>query len=196
MYTTTLRRFVLVSILIMFAPVPLFAVIALKSGDWLEALAALAFPLALCLSYWWPLGASLAWYRGSTWMKLLYGYLLSLPLYFLPLALLYPAVGATFRPFANGTLPIYLSATPQFFGAVGLLFYLTRRLPRAILATAASVSVVGVLTPFVLMIPSSFVWPEVHEDRIAIVKAHLVDVSARQIEDGRTVYIRNGWITE
>src|SRR5262249_55085455 len=156
---TTLRRFVGISTLFLVAPLPLSVVMGFKSGDWSTSALGFVFTTVLCLFYWWPLGFFLDRYRGLMWRKLGLGYFLSLPLYFITLALLYPVFGATFRPWSNGQLPIYLSATPQFYVMVGLLFYLSRRLPRWTLGTAVVTFAVGLVAPLYLTVASHFVWP-------------------------------------
>jgi enamidase len=196
MNSTTLRRFVWASTLFLMAPLPLFVAMGFKSGDWSTSVLGFAFTAVLCLFYWWPLGFFLDRYQGRMWRKLVLGYFLSLPLYFITLELLYPAVGATFRPWANGQFPIYLSATPQFYLMVRVLFYLTRRLPRWTLGAAMVMFAVGIVGPMYLTIAWNFAWPEPSESRAAIVGARVVDTVEGRIQEGNAVYIRDGRIEE
>jgi enamidase len=195
MDTNTLRRFILVSGLFIATPLPLFAAMGFKAGDWTMSLVGLAFTACLCFLYWWPLGVFLAGFKGRKLSRFFWGYLLSLPLYFATLAALYPLFGGTFRPLSNGQLLIYLSATPQFYVLLRLVFYLSHRLPRGILAAAAVFFTTGVGAPLFLMATGNPVWPKTQE-RVAIVGARIVDTVAGRIVDGQTVYIKDGRIVE
>ena len=86
-------------------------------------------------------------------MKLLGGYLLSLPLYFLTLAVLYHAWGGTaFHPLVDNRWIVYLSATPQFYAMVLLVFYLTTwRTARWILSAAVVVFAGAVYQPRIVV---------------------------------------------
>ncbi|HEY2382794.1 MAG TPA: amidohydrolase family protein [Terriglobia bacterium] len=195
MDTSTFRRFTLVSLLLIFSPLPLYAVMAFKSGDWTTGFLGLALSAGLCFLYWWPLGIFLAWFKGHTLPRLLFGYLLSLPLYFITLAALYPLFGGAFRPWANGNLLIYLSATPEFYVMVWILFYLSRRLARGVLMASAAVFTAGWAMPLLLMNTGNLVWPKT-QDRVAITGARIVDTAAGRIEEGQTIYIKDGRIVE
>jgi imidazolonepropionase-like amidohydrolase len=168
---------------------------AFKSGDWTMGLLGLAFSAGLCFLYWWPLGVFLSWFKGRTMPKFLWGYLLSLPLYFVTLAALYPLFGGTFRPWAKGQLLIYLSATPEFYAMVRLVYYLNRRFAGVILTTAAIVFTAGVATPLLLMTTGKLLWPA-PQDHVAIVGARIVDTATGRIDEGQTVYIKDGRIME
>src|SRR5215470_13097200 len=102
MDTQTFRRFILVSGLFVAAPLPLFAVMGFKSGDWATSIFGLALPAGLSLLYWWPLGAFLASYKGRRVKTFFLGYLFSLVAYFTTLTVLYSLSGGTFRPWKNG----------------------------------------------------------------------------------------------
>src|SRR5215468_3678981 len=195
MDTNTFRRFLLVSGLFIAAPLPLFAAMGFASGDWTTAGLGLAFSAELCVLYWWPLGGFLAAYKGQPRLRWVLGYLVSLPLYFVTLAALYPLFGGTFRPFGNGRLVIYLSATPQFYALVRLLHYLARRLPRGIVAAAGVTFSAGLIPPVVLMTTGQRTWPG-RLEKIAIVDSRIVDVAAGSLLDAQTIYIKNGWIEE
>src|SRR5271154_2873367 len=159
----TIRDFFTSSALIIAAPLPLASVLTFKTGGWPAVLLVLAGGLALGLLYWWPLGAFLALPTERRWIKILCGYLLSLPLYFLTLAVLYPLWGgSTFHPLVNGRWIIYLSATPQFYAMVLLRFYLStsRRTARWTMRATACVLAVGILAPLYLMATTSPRWPQ------------------------------------
>src|SRR5215831_19573171 len=143
----TFRRFVLVSGLFIAAPLALFAAMGFKSGDWTTSLLGPALSAGLCLLYWWPLGAFLAAFKGRGVKKFILGYLFSLVAYFVTLAVLYPLFGGRFRPWANGQFFVYLSATPQFYVMVRILFYLSRRFPRSILAAGGITCAAGLAAP-------------------------------------------------
>jgi imidazolonepropionase-like amidohydrolase len=195
MDTQTFRRFILVSGLFIAAPLPLFAVMGFKSGDWTTSLLGLALSAGLCLLYWWPLGAFLASYKGRQVKKFFLGYLFSLVAYFTTLTVLYPLFGGTFRPWAHGRLFVYLSATPQFYVLVRILFYLNRRFRRSILAAAAVTFATGLVSPFIFLTAVRLPWPA-RQQQVAIAGARLVDTASGSITDGQTVYIKDGRIDE
>jgi imidazolonepropionase-like amidohydrolase len=195
---STFRGFLTTSVLFIAAPLPLMACLAFKMGGWLDVLLALAGGLGLCLLYWWPIGAFLSWRKGRTWIRLLSGYLLSLPLYFLTLWVLYPAWGAaTFHPFVNGRWTIYLTATPQFYGLVLLLFYLTTgRTGRWTRRGAVVVFAAGVFVPVYLTAAMSLNWPKRESNHVVITGARIVDAPTDRIVDGQNVYVNDGRIVE
>lgn len=158
----------------------------------------LAGGLGLGVLYWWPIGAFLSWRKRRTWIRLLSGYLLSLPLYFLTLWVLYPMWGgATFHPFVNGRWTIYLTATPQFYGLVLLLFYLTTwRTARWTRRGAAAVFAAGILLPVYLMVTLRLNWPKRDSNHVVITNARIVDAPAGRIVDGQNVYVDDGRIVE
>jgi imidazolonepropionase-like amidohydrolase len=195
MDTNTFRRFLLASSLFIAAPLPLFVAMGFASGDWSMAGLGLAFTAGLCILYWWPLGGFLAAYKGRIFLRWLLGYLISLPFYFVTLAALYPLFGGTFRPFSRGHLIVYLSATPQFYALVRLLHYLSRRLPRGIIAAAGVTFSAGLIAPIVLMTTGQRTWPGGAE-KIAIVDSRIVDVDAGSLVDAQAIYIKDGRIVE
>src|SRR3954468_23031761 len=114
--------FMLVSLILCLAGVPVFATAeflmtrhladpALAAGSW----------LFLAVGYWWPLGAWLFRDRYRLWVRLLLGYVLSLPLYFAGLWVAYAAVGYHFAPANAAMWGTYLSASPWFYLYVVLL---------------------------------------------------------------------------
>ena len=192
------RGFLTTSSLFIAAPLPLAACLALKTGGWPDVLAVLAGGLVLGLLYWWPLGAFLSWSKRRTGMKLLSGYLLSVPLFFLTLAALYPAWGhAVFHPLVNRRWIIYLSATPTFYALVVLRFYLTTwRTARWTLIGSTCVFAAGVFAPFYLTAATSLNWPAREGNRLVITGAHIVDAASNRIVDGQNVYVDDGRIVE
>lgn len=177
---------------------PLVACLALKGDGWIAVLPVLAGGLALGVLYWWPLGAFLSWRKGRTWVRLLGGYLFSLPLYFATLAVLYPWWGgATFHPFVDGRWIIYLSATPQFYALAVLLFYLTTwRTARWALIGAAFTLAVGILAPLYLITAANPRWPKRESNVTVITGARIVDAVSNRVVYGQNVYIQSGRITE
>src|SRR5262249_11180424 len=104
-------RFLTTTTLLFAAPLPLFVCLTLKLGGLRAALEAPAGELLLALLYWLPIGVWLSFSKARFWTKLLLGYLLSLPLYFTALTILYPLWGGTmFHPFTHARLFIYISA--------------------------------------------------------------------------------------
>jgi hypothetical protein len=97
-----LPSFLIASILLVAAPLSILFWMTFQTSGWSEGLAVLPRWLGLCLLYWWPVGAFLAWKGGKIWVRLLLGYLISIPFYFLCLAVVYPAFGAAFHPMDNG----------------------------------------------------------------------------------------------
>ncbi|HEY1760770.1 MAG TPA: amidohydrolase family protein [Bryobacteraceae bacterium] len=192
----TFRAFLITSAVFIAAPLPLAAGLTFKLGGWLDALLAIAGGLGLGLLYWWPLGAYLSRPTRRTWTKLVGGYLLSIPLYFLTLAVLYPAWGgAVFHPFAGGRWAIYLSATPQFYAMVLLLSYLTKgRTARWALGTAVVALAAGIVAPLYLAAAAGPHWPHIKSSHAVITGARLVDASSNRIVEGQNVYIQNGSI--
>src|SRR4051812_9641327 len=186
MNTNTFGRFVLVSSLFLASPLMLYALLGFVSADWTMPLLGAGMAGGLGFLYWWPLGAFLAAYRGRTLQKVVYGYLLSLPLYFTTLTVLYRLFGATFRPFENGHLLVYMSATPQFYLMVRLLFYLTGRFTRGTVVAASIVFAAGTAAPFVLMTTGNLTWPQ-RQDQAAIVNTRIVDTAAGSIIEKQTV---------
>ena len=90
--------FMFVSLILCLAGVPVFATAEFLTtrhpGDPAMATAC----LYLAAAYWWPLGAWLFHERFRVWVRVLLGYLLSLPLYFAGLWVSYAAIGYHFAP--------------------------------------------------------------------------------------------------
>jgi imidazolonepropionase-like amidohydrolase len=190
-------RFLTVVSLLFAAPLPLTICLLYQLGGWRSALQSPAGEIVLALFYWFPIGALLSFYQGRTWKRLLFGYLLSLPLYFLTLKLIYPIWGgATFHPLAHGHLPIYLSATPSFFGMVRLVYYLaTSRTAHWARGGATLACAAGLCAPIYLAASTNMRWPN-ESGKLVITGAHIVDPSANRVIDGQNIYISDGRIIE
>jgi enamidase len=183
------------TLLLFAAPLPLVICLAFKMGGWVEAIESPAGELLLAALYWLPIGVWLSFSGVRIWKKLLIGYLISLPLYFLTLVVLYPLWGgATFHPFVGGRLAIYLSATPTFYGLVGLTFFLsTCRIRNWTRRAAAVAALAGICAPVFFTAVSARSWPPA-TTRVAITGARIVDASSKRIIDGQEVFVENGRI--
>src|SRR6185312_2775815 len=156
------RRFLTLACLLFAAPLPLNICLLYQMGGWRSAFQGPAGEIVLALFYWFPIGAFLAFYQGRTWKRLLFGYLLSLPLYFLTLKAIYPIWGgATFHPLAHGRLLIYMSATPSFFGMVRLVYFLaTSRAAHWARGAATLACAAGLCAPIYLVASTNMRWPD------------------------------------
>ncbi|HEY4087718.1 MAG TPA: amidohydrolase family protein [Bryobacteraceae bacterium] len=191
------RKFLTLTSLLFAAPLPLTICLLYQMGGWRSALESPAGEIVLALCYWFPIGALLSFYQGRTWKRLLFGYLLSLPLYFLTLKLIYPIWGgATFHPLAHGHLAIYLTATPSFFGMVRLVYFLsTSRVAHWTRGAATLACAAGICAPIYLAASTNMRWPN-QPGNLVITGAHIVDPSADRIIDGQNIYISDGRIVE
>jgi hypothetical protein len=95
---TALWRFYLLSLLLVSVPLPFLLALQFFSAGIRNCVVMFFAWLALAVAYWRPVGTVLfLWKRG--WLaRLLVGYLVSLPLYFFCLLMIYPAFGAHFHP--------------------------------------------------------------------------------------------------
>jgi len=195
-----LPSFLQASILLVAAPLWILCWVTFQTSGWSAGLAVVPRWLGLCLLFWWPIGAFLSLKRGWTgriWLRLLVGYLISVPLFFVSLYVVYPAFGAAFHPMVNGQWKIYLSATPQFYLMVLLVSWLTSlRIAPWIVRGSALVFAAGAFLPFYLSATSSFDWPTARLDHLVIEGSRIVDAGSNRIVDGQSVYISNGRITE
>lgn len=117
----------LVSLLLASAPLPFLLALQYLGGGLSNCVPMLFGWTALAVVYWWPIGIFFfVWKRG--WVsRLLNGYLISLPLYFLCLLLIYPVFDAHFHPSSPAVWGIYFSETPIFLAFTIFLFLLVRR---------------------------------------------------------------------
>ncbi len=197
-----LPAFLATSILLVAAPLPVLIVLTYRTSGWTEALAVLATWLGLAILYWWPAGAFLRYWKGErwwyrTWVRIPLGYLLSVPLYFLSLWMVYPAFGSAFHPLVEGRWSIYLSATPTFYVLVLLLYWLTTFRIAAWFARAAVVVLaVGMVLPLYFISATSLNWPRAASNHVEIAGAHIVDAPSDRTIEGQSVYVENGRILE
>ena len=121
-----LHRYYFLSLLLVCIPLPFLLGLQYLGGEIRSCVPMFFSWLALGVVYWWPVGTLLfLWKRG--WVsRLLIGYLISLPLYFLYLFLIYPALNGHFHPSSPTIWGIYFSQTPVYFLFVTCLFLLTR----------------------------------------------------------------------
>ncbi len=179
-----MSRLFLLSILLVCIPLPFLLALQYHGGSFRDCIPVFFGWLALALVYWWPVGTLLFhWKRG--WLsRFVASYLISLPLYFLCLVMIYPAFGARFHP--HGIFwGIYFAQTPTFFLMVFVLYLLTRRGRTAMRVTtwlACIAFAVGLLAPVVYSLRvDKYKWPESPVHRSNIVGARIVDVAGNQI---------------
>ena len=148
-----MRSFRLVSLVLCLAGIPLFGTAQyLMTHRLADPLMTAAGWLFLAVAYWWPLGWWLSRPSPRTWLRVLLGYLISIPLYLAGLAVAYAAVGSRFAPRNAAIWKTYLSASPWFYLYVLLLWWLVRRpgLLRSITHwLAAATAVIGLAAPIV-----------------------------------------------
>jgi hypothetical protein len=121
-----LLHFYLLSVLRVCVPLPFLLTMQYLGGGVRKCVPMFFGWLALAIVYWWPVGTLLfLWKRG--WMsRVLIGYLISLPLYFLCLLLIYPVFGGHFHPSSPAVWGIYFSQTPVYFAFTTFLYLLVR----------------------------------------------------------------------
>jgi imidazolonepropionase-like amidohydrolase len=191
-------RFCILAILLVSLPLPFLLAMEYHAGGFSDCLPVLFGWLALAVFYWWPVGAFFFRWRRGWVSRLVLGYLLSLPLYFLCLFLIYPAFDAHFHPRNAATWGIYFGDTPIFFLFVLILFLLTRR---ARLTSRITTWLVGIAFVFGLAAPifysqtlDRYTWPQANSLRLNIVNARLVDAAGNRIVDDKHVHIEDGRI--
>jgi imidazolonepropionase-like amidohydrolase len=195
-----LSRFRLLSLLLVGIPLPFAIALQYLGGGLDDAAILLVGWIALAVVYWWPVGTLLfRWKRGWP-SRLIAGYLLSVPLYVLGLAVVYPAFGVRFRPRDTATWGIYFGATPTFYLLVVLLFFLTRGMRTGTRITTwliAAGFAAGVLAPIVVAVRTDrYLWPgATTSQRTVIVNVRIVDAAADRIIDGKHVRIDDGRIS-
>ncbi len=190
------RHYLTTAFLLFAAPLPLVVCLAFKMGGWVQTLESAGGVLLLAALYWLPIGVWLAFSSARFWKRLLIGYLISLPLYFLTLTVLYPLWGGVhFHPLVSGSrLRIYLSATPTFYGLVRLTFFLsTCRIGIWTRRAAAAAALAGISAPLFFTAASGMSWPS-PTTHVAITGARIVDASSNRIVDGQDVFVENGRI--
>jgi imidazolonepropionase-like amidohydrolase len=197
-----LARFLLIAALLVGAVVPFNGAIAVLGGSARDGVSLAVRWFALFILYWLPLGICMYLVRLRMVWRILAAYAVSVPLYALTLWVVYPAAGGEFHPFQTGLWPIYFSATPTFFLLVLLLYWICRK--RWWLRTGATwIGVVaglcGVLAPVIVRARTdAYRWPKADSGRLAIVNAHIVDLSqgaaGARVVDGEAVLVQSGKI--
>jgi len=192
------RRFLLPAVLLVGIPFPSYLLIEYKSGELLDVVLTLAAWAVLAGVYWLPVGAVLFRWRGHWLGRLAVGYLVSVPLYFLALALVYPAFGYRFHPRSAADWGTYFSATPTFFVMVLILFFLVRggqKLARVTRFAAAAAFLLAVAGTFVVWARvDAYRWPAETAARVEIINANVVDAAHNRILERQNVRIENGRI--
>ncbi|MGC1647649.1 MAG: amidohydrolase family protein [Candidatus Sulfotelmatobacter sp.] len=195
-----LPRFFLLSLLLVCVPLPFLLALQYLGGGIRSCAAMLVSWLSLVVVYWWPVGTLLfLWKRG--WVSRLFiGYLISLPLYFLSLYLVYPAFGGHFHPSSPAVWGIYSSQSPFYFLLATTLFLLTRGGATFRQVTTWLVAIAfaaGVVAPVAYAIRvDRYIWPRTRSSRVNIVNARLVDPFANRIVNGVNVHVEDGRIVE
>lgn len=192
-----LRLYLTASFLILAAPVPTLAWMMFESGGFPDAVNSSLRWMGLWLLYWVPLGAFWSRWKRGKWTRFFLGYVISLPLFFIALDVVYPGFGGTFHPLLDGRWKIYLSATPTFYILAFLRFLFgSRRIGVWMVRASMLVFAAGVLYPIGVAAASAYDWPRISNRGLAIEGAHIVDASANRILDGQTVYVQDGRIVE
>ncbi len=192
-----LRTYLTGSFLVLAAPLPVMAWMMFASGGVTDAAGACLRWMGLWLLYWVPLGVFWSRWKRGNWSRFFLGFVISLPLYFIALDMVYPAFGGTFQPMLDGRWKIYLSATPTFYILAFLRFlFSSRRIGVWIARASMLVFAAGVFYPIGVAAASAYRWPKMPDRALAIEGAHIVDASANRILDGQTVYVQDGRIVE
>ncbi|MBV9180866.1 MAG: amidohydrolase family protein [Acidobacteria bacterium] len=193
-----LRRYFLLSLLLVCTPLPLLLTLQYLGGGVRNCVPMFFGWMALAVLYWWPLGIALFLWKRGWKTRLVIGYLISLPLYFLCLFLIYPAFGAHFHPRGPGVWGIYFSQTPVWFVFTVTLVFLVRN-RNAWRRITSWLTVVffafGITAPIVIAARTDhYTWPTLPSAIVNITNARIVDVSNRRILEGLNVHIKDGWI--
>jgi enamidase len=193
-----LRRFWVFSFLLVNIPSAAMLWLQYYSGGFRGLILAFLGWTLLVLLYWWPLGALLFWWKRGWVSRLFVGYLVSIPLYFLCMLLIYPLFGVRFHPRSAMFWGIYLAQTPTFYLMVLALFLLARGGKMVTRITTWAVSIVfaiGVIVPFAYAVSvDRYTWPNNTPQRVNIINAQIVDAGANRILPGKNVHIENGRI--
>lgn len=190
-----LSRLFLLSVLLVCIPLPFMLAMQYLGGSLRDCVPVFFGWVALALVYWWPIGALLFLWKRGWFSRFVVSYLVSLPLYFLCLVMIYPVFGARFHPhgFFWG---IYFAQTPTFFLMVFVLYLLTRRGRTAMRVTTWLVCfafAAGILAPIVYSLRvDKYKWPEPSVQGVNIVGARIVDIPGHQIlPAGKNIHIEN-----
>jgi hypothetical protein len=193
-----LKRYCLLSLLLVCTPLPFLLALQYLGGGLSNCVPLLFGWTALAVLYWWPIGIFLfLWKRG--WVsRLVVGYLISVPLYFLCLLLIYPVFDAHFHPSSPAVWGIYSSQTPVYFAFTIFLFFLVRRdntTRRITCWLAAAVFAIGLAAPIIYAAKTDhYIWPKTHSAQLNITHARIVDATNNRIIEGLDVHVENGRI--
>lgn len=193
----------LIAALVVGAPIPFNGVVAILAGSVQDGLVYALRWSSFFYLYWAPLGLWMYRSRMRRWLRVLVGYIVSVPLYAICLWLTYPTAQSSFHPIQTGFWPVYLFMTPVFFGMVLALYAICKRRAwmLAIAGTLAILLALGGVVGLAVMWERADVygWPAKNSGRLAIVNAHIVDLSggpeAAHVLDDKAVLIENGKIT-
>jgi len=191
-------EFLLPAILLTGVIIPLYVTVQYKSGQFRDAVLVLVLWAILVFVYWLPIGTFLFRWKGHWLGRFVTGYLVSLPLYFLALLLVYPALGARFHPKSPAEWGIYSSATPTFYLLVFVLYLLVRRgrslarIIQSLAALAFATALIGTIVLFGRI--DKYEWPAKDAQRVDIVNAKIVDALEGKIIEGQNVLIEGGRI--
>ncbi|MBZ5575312.1 MAG: amidohydrolase family protein [Acidobacteriia bacterium] len=153
---------------------------------------------ALVFGYWLPVGALLFRWKGHWLGRLAAGYVVSIPAYFLTLALVYAAFGYRFHPRSGSVWGIYFSATPTFYVLALALYFLVRqgrtlaRVTQALAGALFAVSLAGAVMLWAQV--DRYTPPMPGRARADIVNAGIVDAAGGRILEGQNLLIENGRI--
>lgn len=193
-----LKWYCLLSLMLVFTPLPFLLAMQYLGGGLGKCVPMLIGWTVLAVLYWWPVGIFLLlWKRG--WIsRMLTGYLISVPLYFLCLLLIYPVFDAHFHPRSPSVWGIYFSETPIFFSFTLFLFLLVRRDNTARRITVWLATVVfsfGVAAPILYAARTDhYIWPKTQSLRLNVTHARIVNAAENRIIDGLNVHMENGRI--
>jgi imidazolonepropionase-like amidohydrolase len=192
------KRFGLPAALLTGIMFPPYVLVQYKTGEWLDVMLALAAWAVLLVVYWLPVGALLFRWRGHWLTRLLVGYLVSIPAYFLALALVYRAFGYRFHPTSAAVWGTYFSATPTFYLMTVALYFLVRggrtfaRMAQGLAGAVFALSLAGTIVLWART--DKYTWPRAVSGRADIVHARIVDAAHARILDDQDVLVENGRI--
>lgn len=189
---------------------PLYLLIQYRTGEWLDVLIMGGVWAAVVVLYCLPVGAFL-FRPGANWLaRLVLGYVISIPFYFLTVWIVLALLTSSLLPASLGFHPAtaaawlaYLYPTPIFYLIVLMLYFLVRaggQLARIIpwgSAAVFSLSWVGVIAWTQAM--DSYRWPaqaSASPVRADIVNVKIVDAPHERIIEGQNVRIENGKIVQ
>ena len=167
-------------------PFPLLLLIQYKSAAWVDVAWMLEAWAVLALLYCVPVAIALGrWHWAAAC-------LLSIPLFLLALALVFPAFGFGFRPASFQAWGYYLLAAPLIF----LLPLAVARLPHVAHVATALFLVSAAATVVLWARIDPYRWSGPAVPRRYIVNAMIVDAANNRVVAGQSVAIENGRIVQ